>query len=72
MTCLTSPLPAAAARPPVLTLNLSPSQTAQILRELAHAGNPSAAADLEYASWMPDPGAIELASWDARLRSPRQ
>jgi hypothetical protein len=27
------------------------------------------AAELEYASWMPDPGAIELASWTTHLRS---
>jgi hypothetical protein len=26
------------------------------------------AADVEYASWMPDPGAIEVASWTAHLR----
>jgi hypothetical protein len=27
------------------------------------------AADVEYASWMPDPGAIEVASWTADLRT---
>jgi hypothetical protein len=27
------------------------------------------AAELEYASWMPDPGAIEVASWTPHLRS---
>lgn len=27
------------------------------------------AADAEYASWLPDPGAIEVASWAAHLRS---
>ena len=27
------------------------------------------AADIEYASWMPDPGAIEVASWAIQMRS---
>lgn len=27
------------------------------------------AAELEYASWMPDPGAIEVASWGAHMRT---
>jgi len=29
----------------------------------------SDAADIEYASWMPDPGAIEIASWAANMRA---
>lgn len=29
----------------------------------------SQAADAEYASWLPDPGALEVASWAAHLRS---
>lgn len=35
-----------------------------------HAVDRSDAADIEYASWMPDPGAIELASWAAHIRHP--
>ncbi len=27
------------------------------------------AAEIEYASWMPDPGAIEVASWAANMRA---
>lgn len=30
------------------------------------------AAEIEYASWMPDPGAIEVASWTAHLRTSRR
>ncbi|RFO97307.1 hypothetical protein DIC66_09270 [Rhodoferax lacus] len=33
------------------------------------ATSPSDAAEAEYASWMPDPGAIEVASWAAHLRA---
>jgi hypothetical protein len=29
-------------------------------------------ADIEYASWLPDPGAIEVASWTAQLQSSRR
>ncbi|MBT9554208.1 MAG: hypothetical protein IV088_25480 [Hydrogenophaga sp.] len=77
MTCLTRPLPGTGTVP-VLMLLPQPL-TAQALRDLEHAladalatrgRDPSAAnaADLEYASWMPDPGAIEVASWAAHLR----
>ena len=27
------------------------------------------AADIEYASWLPDPGALEMASWATHMRS---
>ena len=29
----------------------------------AHAVSSPGAADIEYASWLPDPGALEVASW---------
>ena len=29
-------------------------------------------ADIEYASWLPDPGAIEVASWGAQLQASRR
>lgn len=29
-------------------------------------------ADTEYASWLPDPGAIEVASWGAQLQASRR
>ncbi len=28
--------------------------------------------DIEYASWLPDPGAIEIASWTAHLQAARR
>lgn len=34
-----------------------------------HAARPLDAAEIEYASWMPDRGAIEVASWASHLRS---
>ena len=77
MTCLKTTLSASGTAPAVLMLTLP--LTAQALLELgqAFAGTASAhsvhrpdAADIEYASWMPDPGAIEVASWGAHLRSP--
>jgi hypothetical protein len=34
-----------------------------------HALPPSDAAEIEYASWMPDRGAIEAASWAAHLHA---
>ncbi len=34
-----------------------------------HALPPSDAAEIEYASWMPDRGAIEVASWAAHLHA---
>lgn len=35
----------------------------------AHDPSGSDAAEIEYASWMPDPGAMEFASWVAQLRT---
>ena len=32
---------------------------------------PSDAGVIEYASWMPDPGAVEMASWAAQLQPAR-
>lgn len=37
-------------------------------RPLAQASPGLDAADIEYTSWLPDPGAIEVASWKAHLR----
>lgn len=34
-----------------------------------HAVNRTDAAEIEYASWMPDFGAIEVASWAAHMRT---
>jgi hypothetical protein len=34
-----------------------------------HVLPPSDAAEIEYASWMPDRGAIEVASWSAHLHA---
>jgi hypothetical protein len=77
MTCLKSTLPASGTAPAVLMLTLP--VTTQALLELglafagtapAHAAHQPDAADIEYASWMSDPGAIEVASWGAHMRSP--
>lgn len=35
-----------------------------------HDPNRTDAAEIEYASWMPDRGAIEVASWATHMRSP--
>lgn len=77
MTCLTRPLPGTGTVPVLLLL--PQPLTAQALRDFENAvagalatlgrdPNAANAADLEYASWMPDPGAIEVASWTAHLR----
>ena len=34
-----------------------------------HATQGREAAEIEYASWMPDPGAIEVASWATHIRT---
>lgn len=34
-----------------------------------HAVSGPDAADIEYASWLPDPGALEIASWASNIRS---
>ncbi len=70
MTCLRTPL--AAPRSTPLLQTLPPNLSAPLLLEIGRLLGPSAASeaagDAEYASWMPDPGAIEVASWAAGLR----
>jgi hypothetical protein len=50
-------------------------------RDLRNATHPAALgpapgrgddAEIEYASWLPDPGAIEMASWTAHLQAARR
>ncbi len=35
--------------------------------DCGHVLSPSYAADIEYASWMPDPAALEVASWTTHI-----
>lgn len=67
MTCLKSTLPASGAGPVLLTL--PQPLTIQLLLELEHAVSRADAAEAEYASWMPDPGAREVDSWAAHLQN---
>lgn len=72
---LTLPLP---LTPQALReLDLAVSGTlGMLLRDLCglaadRAVQPTDASAIEYASWMPDPGAVEMASWAAQLQPAR-
>ncbi len=81
MTCLKSNIPASEYLPSWLTL-LQPLERQALLALLdrylfgfyvgpanAHAAIRPDAADIEYASWLPDPGTLEVASWETNSRS---
>ena len=69
MTCLNPTPPASGTVPAVLTLTLPQSLIAQAMLAAREDAGCSEAAGREYASWMPDRGAIELASWAIHLRA---
>jgi len=58
----------------VLKTNLPAPQTLPSWLKLPHPLQERAvsrpdAADIEYTSWFPDPGALEIASWASSIRS---
>ena len=66
MTCLKTTPSASSALPALLALLHSLTAQIPLGRDTA-AGGPNAA-DIEYFSWMSDPGAVEFDSWAAYLR----
>jgi hypothetical protein len=67
MTCLKLTPPTSATTVPAL-LTLLRTLTAQPLPERDLEASRPDAADIEYASWLPDPGALEFDSWAVYLR----
>ncbi len=78
MTCLKSNIPASEFLPSWFTL-LQPLERQTLLDRYlfdvyvgpatAHVASRPDAADIEYPSWLPDPGALEVASWAPNIRS---